>query len=107
GCSAAGVGGARLELGVGAAPAGSVEVGRPVQSRLTVTNAGTAPADGVTVTAEVPAQLQVTGTEPKARQVGQRWVFDLGTAPAGMSQSLTVTAVAKAAGELHFKAEAR
>lgn len=101
------LGSACLKLEVDSASVASVEIGKPVQYRLTVTNAGSAPADGVTVTVDVPPQLLVTETPPKARLQGSRLVFDIGALAVGQSQPLVVSAVAKEAGELHVKAEAR
>ncbi len=81
-----------------------------VRYTITVTNRGSLPANGVEITATVPAQMVVTGANGPSRQrvEGQRVIFPpVDNVQPGQTLTYTIEVRASEAGDVRFQAELR
>ncbi|MCG3208918.1 MAG: hypothetical protein FOGNACKC_02531 [Anaerolineae bacterium] len=75
-----------------------VVAGEVITYTLTVTNAGPSDAPGVVLTDTLPLSLTLAGATPSpTNQAGQTVSWDLGTAPAGSSQTIILSATVDSA----------
>ena len=85
-------------------PGDDLVAGIPVTYTLTVTNNGTAPAPGLLLTDELPANVVLDSLESGCTPLGDRFTCDLGTLAASTSLTVTFTVTPQAKGAVTNRA---
>jgi uncharacterized repeat protein (TIGR01451 family) len=85
---------------------GSVDVGKTATYTVNLHNPGTGPVNGVRLVAHVPEQLAVSDTNPtSAQRDGSKVLFGPMTVAGGQTTTVTITALARQAGQGRFRIE--
>jgi len=80
----------------------SVQLNSPFQYTITATNLTNVTLEDVVVTEQIPENLEVTGSAPRATKSGQTLTWELGQLDANASQTITLEARATGMADLTY-----